>query len=565
MTTLRVLVIDPQAVVRATPSSTWVTSSAVGEVPSFCDADDGRAEAQFCREICDAAVIRVDHRDGAARRLRIWKGLESSFEPFFSIRASGDVIVADHFRNAMAMLPVDERRPDDAVFADHFLYRHRRGRDTYSPNVSRPAHGESIDVDLGSGALTRTTFATEPSTTERRPVSAYVDDIDDALRDVTERVRRLPDPINMLSGGGDSTLVQSYLGPEVPALNVGFDSKSLHFGNAHLDAAAAALGIDVRRITLDDDGLAHLERSVDDRGIPPHFPQWTTLGRVFDEVPQKTFVVGERAGRFSHIGGPIVIQARRLQRGPGRAVRPLVALGGRLTGSVRLNLLAREAVDLRRDPSDPRGWASQISVYADLPLVERVLGPEIIDQRHQRRIDYIAERVDLLPASAPSHLRHAEMAGWMMFYNENVTQFRQMAFAHGRTVIDPFIVGPLPAAAAKIPVIDRFLSGTKNKYLIAELVRRRVPGYPKTVPKDQIAIPFKEQYRNGTLARAWERYEVPSQFTGADRERLLDRPSQTTWNAITWAVWKSRIVDDVALTTIGEADEHRWSIGRSGN
>jgi hypothetical protein len=562
MANVRILYADPNVVRRDLPGSTWLISGLVtGSEATFQPgaSDDGRAEAALCRRVGDATVVRVDSSDGSPTRVRIWRGGASSYEAHYAIRPGGDVIVADHFRNIVCLVPVAERQPSDAVAIDHFLVRHARGRDTYSRAVRRAGHGELVEIDIRTGHVGVGIFDRLVSRLDPRPHEQYIAELDRALAQEMDALRGVPGAVMMLSGGMDSTLMQSYVKHDVPALHVQADSDDFHLGGQYLDAAAAALGIEPERVVVPtDELLQQLEEAIDGRALPPHFPQWVTLGRVYTR-PHDVFIIGERAGAYSRFGGRIPYTARPFSRFPGSLLQPALHAAAALGRPYRMKLLADQAPALGEDPRSPHGWGAQMpQSYGDRAWAERVFGYESVLARYEERLAYVEQRIELLPSNADRYFRHLEIARWLEFYNENNSQFRSLAFAYGKAMVDPFTARSVIDAVLAVPATERYQDGAHSKYIVERLLRDRVPAYPVTAGKDDIVVPFRRYYSSGPLAQVWDRYDVPALFTGADRTRLVEHPIDTDWNAVTWAIWQDRIANNEGLGPLPTALDLSW-------
>lgn len=554
MATLRVLYSDPRVEVVRRPGRLWLISGVIGAgSPPFDPGEEGNgaAEAAFCHELGDATVLRVDFVEDRPARVLIWRGDTSSYEAYFAIRDSGDVIIADHFRNVVSLLPVDERQPSEASTIDHFVFRRTLGRDTYCANIRRAAFGETVDIDVPSGEVRFSIFDRLVSRLDPRPTEDYVGDLDRALRREMEALRTVPGAVTMLSGGMDSTLMQSYLGDDLPALHVVADADDFHLGGGHLEAAATALGIEPRRAVVPTgEFLDQIEEAVDGRGVPPHFPQWVTLSRVFSE-PFEVFIIGERAGAYSRFGGKIPYLARRFSHLPGSLLQPVLRAASTFSRPHRLTLLAQQAPLLGRDPRSPEGWGAQMPLdFGDRRWAEKVFGHEAVLARYEEQLRYVEEHVELLPTTADSYFRHLEIGRWREFYNENNSQFRSLAFAYGKSMVDPFTARSVVDAVLAVPAMERFESGAHSKYIVETLLRQRVPGYPPAAKKDDIVVPFRRYLNKGPLAGVWEKYDVPAFFTGEDRANLIERPGRPSWTAVTWAVWQDRVVNNPGLAPL---------------
>lgn len=553
---------DPRAVVVGDADCTWVVSGMLADQhPAFdAAAHDGSAEAALCRRIGDATVLRVDHPEGEVTRVRMWRGAISSHELYAVRLPDGHTVIADHFRNVIARIPVEVRRASEQVAIDHFVFRYAAGHQAFAEGVERVGHGDVVELDPRTGRVERSVFERLESGEESRPRAMYAVALGEALASATARVGALPGLAVMFSGGMDSTLIQSYLGPDVPSLHLSVDDPRFAFGGAHMKASAALLGLDPRQVVIHaDEFLGHVEAAVDARAVPPQHPQWVTLGQAFAS-DHETFVFGERAGIFARLGGKMPHRAGRVARLP----RPLVRAGSwpvaRLSRPRRLHLIAEQAPLMAEDPMSPDGWGAQMpQEYGDRRWAERVFGADRVRARYQARLDYIAGRVALLPPSSDRYFRHLEIASWGNFFCENQSQFLSFALARGKSITDPFASPEVIGAALSIPATERYEDGIRGKYVIADLLRQRLPAYPAST-KDPIRVPYVEDYRSGPLGTVWEAYDLPDFFSGPERRRLLEHPGLPAWNAITWAIWRDRIERNPGLTPLPSTVSRTWAV-----
>lgn len=559
-------IVDPNAFLLERGASTWVISGLIEPLaPDFGDkaGDDGDSEAALCREFGDGTIIRIDRAQDNVRRVRIWKGISSGYEVFFALRPNGDVLLADHFRNAMALIPASDRTTSTESLIDHYLLRHVPGAGTYARAFKRASHGECVDIDVASRRETRSSFDRLVSTGGVEPIDTWVDRIDAAMSRVLGPLKNSPGLVNMLSGGIDSSLIQTYLGTDVSAVTVVPDTSSFSMGGTRAEMVAKVLGVKERReiVISGDQFLQQTEEAVDARGLPPNFPQWVTLPRIYD-TPGNAFVVGERADSlFSREGGRVPLVARHLSTPLGSLFIPLaraVAKRAKLRG---FQLLPNQSEWMRRDPLHALGWPSLLALYTDMDLIEDTFGKEQVEKRLAERVEYVTKRAQLQSPRSDRYLRNLEAAQWIVFYDEQIMMFRHVGYAFGKAIHAPFSTAPLVHASLSIPLTHRYSKGSEGKYLLNRLLARRMPQYDTSMRKDHIELPMAEYYRSGPLKGIWDKYDVPEVFTGALRERVTSQWSEMTWTAITYAIWKKRIANNVSLTPHKAKVQRTWPIG----
>ncbi|MBI1239153.1 MAG: hypothetical protein GC199_07395 [Alphaproteobacteria bacterium] len=524
--------------------------------------DTGEAEAALAREIGDITLIRVDFDWDTPRTVRVWKGLTSAYDVFIARRADGALVLADHFRNALAHLAPSERTPGEDAIIDHLLFRHVPGRNTYARAVTRPAHGTCLTIDLETDTRTETRFDRGVSSSEIRSQEEWTAGIDQAMRKVTGELERIPGIVTMLSGGIDSSLIQTYFGDRVPALTVASEGDFAHFGGTRAHHVAELLHTKIRTLKVSGaDFLSHLEEAIDSRGLPPHFPQWVTLTKAFSG-PDAAYVIGERAGcLFTRVGGRVPTIAKHFVGPLGRAAIPLVDFASLFLKKRGFQLLPAQVRSMQNDPLDPRGWPSLVTTNTLLSFVDRKFGRERVDARLASRLSYVAGNIDLLDRSADRYVRNLELAHWFTFHNDHVMLFRHLAHAYGKSLHAPFGTRPLMSSALAVPPTHRHEKDGIAKYLLKDLLSERLPGYGQTKTKDFVSVDLATLYRDGPLADVWERYAIPEFFTAEERGRVVEKMTQVTWNAIAYAIWRKRIADNPALTPHRQSIVREWRAG----
>jgi hypothetical protein len=130
-------------------------------------------------------------------------------------------------------------------------------------------------------------------------------------------------------------------------------------------------------------------------------------------------------------------------------------------------------------------------------------------------------------------------------------------------MVDPYTSRSVTDAMLAVPPTQRYQQGIRSKYIVDDLLHERVPAYPM-VKKDEIVLPFRRWWSDGSLAGFWSSYDVPTLFTGSDRTRLVNDPTESSWNAVTWAVWQARIADNPDLQPLPTVVDESWVFTGSG-
>jgi hypothetical protein len=175
------------------------------------------------------------------------------------------------------------------------------------------------------------------------------------------------------------------------------------------------------------------------------------------------------------------------------------------------------------------------------------------------RLDYAARRVRLFAPREERFSRHVELDQWLEIFSDPMLPDRHLANAYGKTVFTPYAAGSVVRRALEVPVGQRYVRGLQAKHLLKQVLKGRLPRYPINQRKLGTGLPFERYYTRGPLSKIWERYEVPELFRGDARQRLVTHPSQTTWNAITWAIWQEQVVRNPALAPIPGSRTLEWT------
>lgn len=560
---LRVLITDPEAEIVQRPDVTWCLSGVGAEDRRhLAERGGGRdeLETEIMRRTRDASIVKVRFGDGLPTRISAWRGILSDHQVFWFVDAAGDVGVTDHFRNALALLPVEEREPSEEARVEHFLYRQVLGRQTYCHKVERAGHGDKLEIDLVSGKAELGVFdriedASRPEDTQR-----YVERIDAAMASVLEPLRNQTSIANQFSGGVDSTLIQTYLGSDVPALNLIPDTPEFGRETRYATRAAELLGIPLECHEMKEvDYLEQLEHTIDEMGLPP-IHEGTVLDREAYRLPYRRFIVGEHGdtvfglgGRRARIGWWLRSRAARLAL---RGVQPL------LPGSLRERLAGLDelALGLTRKPWEPEGFPIQRNLYTETGLVEAIFGEEPVHECLVASWVYMMERVELAAPSSDPFLRHLETARWIGAFDDVILPQRHLAQARGKSVTSPFGASPVLASALSVPVGQRYLRGLRDKYLLKRLLKQRLPGYPVHQRKLSTELPFERYYSDGPLSSVWRRYPVPTFIETSLRHRVTYLPNWVTWNALTWAIWDERIARNPELQPVPYTRDLCWDL-----
>jgi len=227
----------------------------------------------------------------------------------------------------------------------------------------------------------------------------------------------------------------------------------------------------------------------------------------------------------------------------------------------RMELLLPAARQLAEEPESLLGLGARAETYAEFDLAEKIFGAEAISRRLEARLDYVTERVALSAPSEDNFIRHLEIFAWIdLLCRDFTTQLRHLGIASNKAVHLPFITGPVVRSAQGIPAGERYIKGMEGKYILKRLLKRRVPSYPIGQRKGSTAlVSFPSHYKTGPLSRIWDHYDVPDLIPGELRDRVVSSPLDITYNALTYAVWKRRVLDNEDLASLPTEQRHEWA------
>ncbi len=530
--------------------------------------EQGEIEAEICTRAGDATIIKVVHCNGEAHTASAWRGPTSIHDVFQLERGNGDLIIADHFRNVVARLPVGERTPADDAIIDHFIFRATPGHNTYCQRVARLGHGERISIKLNSGQSNRTLFHRFHETSNPRNVSEYLDHVDQAFDEVLTPFKERDDVATLFSGGIDSTLLHTYLGPKAAALNLVVDVKDVTstMESEYAKRAADSLGITLHRQEVHQSQfLSDLELATENTAMPVHHGMLPVFARAFSNGYEK-FICGWNAGtlfgdsaRFNRVASlfanPLVLSCLE-------SSAPAIArndLTRRNIWRERLEQLLPAARQLSMDPESTLGLGARSETYTAFHVAGMIFGEEAIF-RLEKRLEYVSERVALSAPYGNQFLQHLEIGSWVGTLCRDFTQqLRHLGMASKKSVLLPFVSGNVVRSAHSIPVVERYIRGFEGKYVLKRLLKRRLQSYPIGQRKGPTALAlFPQYYKAGPLSQIWDSYEVPDFIQGEAKNRILSSPLNITYSTISYAIWRRRVLENQDLEPLPSEQSYEW-------
>ena len=495
----------------------------------------------------DASVVYVALNAGTPTQVIAWKGLVSVHEVFYARLPDGGFRVSDHFRNVVAVLPPAQRTMSDQALLEHYVGAATATRTTYSRGVDRLGHGDRVDIDLTSGTVSVRVFSRHRSIATDEPASVYLDRLDGALEDVIGPLRNEPGLAVAFSGGVDSTLLTSYLDGTGTPLTVVPGCPEFDAETEYAREAARLIGRTAHEIRLrEDDYVEQLEHAITTIAMPLESYVTPTIDKMY-EYDSPVFLVGEGADSMFGSGRGIRRLASMLSSGPGRgALRLLEAAPGPI-GS-RAEQIGGYAALFAHPRLSPAGYAATtLQYHGDLSGTEHIFGREAIEALSTKLMEDVLERVELETSDQDGFFGHIELSQWRLAFADLATAANHSAQALGKAQAFPYLSWRVISEHLKVPAKQRYYRRFTGKWMLKELLARRVPEYEVNKRKLATGLPFARYVENGPLTGFWDRYEIPSVIPEELHDEVRNRPTPLTWKAITHAVWEERVVADLSL------------------
>jgi asparagine synthetase B (glutamine-hydrolysing) len=515
---------------------------------------------RICMTYKDIAAISVFFAEQTPVMITLWKGLTSSYETFYAARPNGSLIVSDNFPTILSCIPVAERTQSHDLIIDHFVFRRADGRSSYCDQIHRLGHGEKITINLKTGHSNVLLYDSLNDVDFGKLPHDELEKIDSALDETIKGIKLTPKVANLFSGGVDSTLLHSYFKEPVSALYLKKNSYAFTEEQKYAQDAASLLSASLKEVDIETNKFA--EQLIDSTrfiGMPPQFLQVVVHINAF-RSKFETFVTGERADslfgmhrRVDNIASYFAFPVAASLLG---AISHLIPS----SANERWRLTCATARKLSVSPEDPFGFGCQGAVFTDYRLLNSVFEESEIRRRLENCREYLFERVDMIP-DADNFTKHSQVFHWMNFFGgEIVMLYRHFANAFGKDIIAPFLKGAVVDAALASPANVRYQKGFEAKYLLKEVLQKRVPLYDAYKKKGYTHIPFDKYYESGPLHNIWEQLNRPNIFDRQAEDKIIQSKGWMAWNLILYAIFcQNVLVQDVGLYT-PKSSQFSWTI-----
>ncbi len=497
----------------------------------------------------EATIVFADCMASGGPVLAAWRGATSNFDVYIVDNGPGQPpTVTDHLRDALALLPSERRLLDPQAVADHLLFGTVPGTRTYVQTIGRLGHGEHLRWQ--SGRVERRHF--DPLIARPRKDRLSLDDIDAALARAIGRLPVADDCVNQLSGGIDSSLLHTYLPPGTPAVSGAVDSPEFARERGYAEQASRLLGTKHQTFWASEgEYLKLLIDMIRRSGQPTRMPQSVAFQLTFQSAPTR-FVNGEFADALFGLkpSRPYILafdQRHLLNLAKTLGLARLLPSGHAKGLRRRIERLRRIEVPV----GDWRGLGARYTMYTNSALAERILGATTVQQRGEARAAYVAERFRSEERDANPLFAHLEFGHMMTFLcGDGASRWRQMAHTHGKSLLLPFLSRSVVAQALAVPRGRRYIADGRIKYLLKDLLKRRLPAFDVDAPKAGGDLPLARYLSSGPLKDAFERYAMPDFVDRDIAAATRAAPDWLTWNLLTLAIWRDEVLADAALAPL---------------
>lgn len=553
------VIADPRAAVFESGGRAWL---AAGSDPALFErtvkreASRGTGTDGILRALADLAeegTFAVAERSpGGGSRVTLLKTLSSTFDLYFR-RDGLKTRVFDHFRNAVASIPVSERLPDEAAFADHllFAYDYLPGRHTFLRGVTKLGSGARVEIEPdGKIRYSQAETLRLPGPGETRRPEEAAERLGELLPGLVSAYgASFGPPAVLFSGGVDSTLVMACLEKGAPALTLGIDSPEYAFEMDYARRAGELLGA-AHRLTVVEEGRfgGVVRELVEALGQPAGtlFFQPMAFHLAFLE-PHSFFFSGEMADSLFGFNK----LAKVFDDGA---------------------LSADERNALQREPWSLAGFAARSGLSPDMETVAGILGRERVESRLSNRLDFaLALCPDIAGLEAGRRREgHGELLGLFTGFGharEYVGRTRQQAFCRGKTVMAPFAAKSVLDLALSMSLPGRIVKDGVVKHIPKALLGVRLPEYPVHTRKGGSDVPRTRFLQEGPLKDVF-RTVKPPRFWPQDRLDVLLEPRRETsfaaLSALSYSLWQDRVLENPGLEPVPGTRRLRFPFGKEG-
>ena len=472
---------------------------------------------------------------------KIWRGINSNFECYYYNKIQKEFLLSDTFHNIVAKTPIEARILSENSIIDHMLFRTIPGKNTYSTLISRVGQGEKITIDFSTNNIRGDQFEKielNPSNCNNHLLS-----LEESLNNNISSHFSENDCSVLLTGGIDSTLLTALAPHGCTTLSTEINTPEWSFERKYAEDAVKLTGSQHTFYSIDENNyLSELENTIDLLCMSPHHLQTVLMNTAFHTSPT-VFLTGEMADCLFGKERSIQYECWRTweylhSRLPWRITSriPKSVLRNLFSADIEYWHLTREKV------SSTKSFAQNSSIWSQISTLEKIFSPEKIQQRIEARWQYVSD-LGLKPLSdLQGIVPQQEASQWLTFFAEDTLSiWRQLAFAQGKSLYAPFAARSVINYLLSVPPSNRYSKNKRAKYLLKDLLNKKLPAYQVDKPKGHSGLPLERYFQNGPLSNAFEIYSAPDFISYSHFEKLKKQPNNLTWNILVMSILQKRI------------------------
>jgi asparagine synthetase B (glutamine-hydrolysing) len=465
------------------------------------------------------------------------------------------IICSDNLRCIVRI--VDEVRLDEKALPMHFLFRSVPGERTYFDNVQRMLPGQYLDWIDGKVRLRlvqglRFEDDNQSFITANKPsLQALSRSLQQVIGDyVTQIESRGQSLANLLSGGVDSSLVQSYVNEvssRLPTQSFSFAARvpSFQFEIDYAEYASQFLKTEHTFVDLyPQDFPDLLIKTIDILAQPPVLTTEPSILTIAEYVQKqglaiRYFFSGQGADTLFGLRGVKKLKLLNVIQHFPFAISVLNGIGTLLRPMPRYSQIFLKGANILSQAHCPDAFVSPsntIAVYVELDAIRRIFGDQVVrDALRYRRA--LAEQY----LKSEHYLERVYLIDLLTDTYELGVQRQQLFLAHCMEQVHPFFDQDILRIAFTFHPDVRYIKGFREKYLLKSLLESRT-GSPVIAKRSKGASVFDKEWfdwmQTGPLRPLVEDIHIPGFLSRSEYISLLKQPSRLLWGVLTYDLFR---------------------------
>jgi len=478
---------------------------------------------------------------------------------YYSVLADG-IICSDMLRCVVKLIP--RRELNDAILPQHFIFQNVYGASTYFRNISRLLPGYYLKWFNGSiesnlrRSLDVVANYSQYIRNDERALSLLSDSFEQIVGDyITQIEKSGHGHVNQLSGGVDSTLLQSFINPKSnhsPNKSISYviQVPSFEYEVEYAQQASQLLHTDhtfVKYAPEDYPGL--LTRVIDILAQPPNHETTPSLLAIAEFIrsenwSERYFFTGHGSDTLFGFSDASKLKAlEMIQRIPFAATW-LKGLGLFLSPAKRLSrslLKGSEIIASQNNPDSLVARSNNLLTYdVDWGLVQRSFGDSVIRETLANR-----RKFPLQYSKSDHYLDKVNFIELLTFTYDLSVKNQQLALTHRMEQVFPFFDEDLLKLALTIHPDIRYIKGFKYKHLMRRLLERRTnaPVAHKSKGVSTVNEEFVIWMRSGPLRPLIDDIQRPGFLSKPDFDHMIQTPNYFLLSLLTFDLFNKNVIN----------------------